>query len=281
MFMRFSLILATIETGEEIIQFIESLSRQSYKDLELIIVDQNDDQRIDKFLSNLQLSFPVTQLSSPPGLSRARNVGIDYAKGDIIAFPDDDCIYPDSLLEDVEACFVNDHHLGGVTGKVVDFEGNEYARFSKTGGKINLVNVWQRASSISLFIKSDVIRLVGGFDETLGLGAGTPWGGGEDIDYPLRVVKAGYEVFYDPAIKILHPNPVAQGYLRIGKRSFQYGAGIGRVWRKHRFPLWLVGFYLLRPLGGSIISLLMLNWPKSRYHWNAFRGRLYGYLARV
>ena len=54
------------------------------------------------------------------GLSRARNVGLKAVTGEIIAFPDDDCWYPDGLLQKVVAEFRDQTSLDGLTGRSED-----------------------------------------------------------------------------------------------------------------------------------------------------------------
>ena len=49
--------------------------------------------------------------------------------------------------------------------------------------------------SILLELVTPVVEAVGAFDETLGPGAGTPWGSGEDTDYHLRILKAGFDLY--------------------------------------------------------------------------------------
>jgi GT2 family glycosyltransferase len=124
------------------------------------------------------------------------------------------------------------------------------------------------------------VEVVGKFDEALGPNSGTIWGGGEDIDYPLRVLQAGFQIYYDPALVVLHPSPLKDGYQRALGRAYRYGLGIGRVWRKHEYPVWFVAYYLLRPAGGVLLSLLSGRPAKARYHWSAFLGRLRGWLSK-
>jgi GT2 family glycosyltransferase len=131
-------------------------------------------------------------------------------------------------------------------------------------------------------LRRNVVEEVGGFDETLGVGAQTLWGGGEDIDYPLRAIKAGFKIEYRPDdIYVFHPPPYSPrgDYSKLAGRAYRYGAGIGRVWRKHNYPVWLVAYYLLRPLGGAFLNFVKGNRGKAHYHVSAFRGRLRGWLS--
>jgi GT2 family glycosyltransferase len=277
---RTSLIMATAGRAEEITRLLDSLAAQTDQDFELLVVDQNSDDRLVSVLDPYRKQFPIMHLSSKRGLSRARNVGIERARGKIMAFPDDDCWYPPWLLESV-ARYLHEHpDIDGVTGRILDEFGTSFARFDPSPGLLRSSNVWRRASSACTFLRNSVVQRVGGFDETLGVGAGTPWGGGEDIDYPLRVIEAGFKVYYDPGIVVFHPNPLRHGYRKAARRAYSYGAGIGRVWRKHDYPVRLVGYYLLRPLGGVVLALLSGQTNKARYHWGAFRGRLRGWLSK-
>ena len=277
--MRFSLILATVGRVSEVERFLRSLDTQTHREFDVVVVDQNKDERLLPLLTAYRKKFSILHLRSEPGLSRARNVGLPHLTGDVVAFPDDDCWYPPGLLERVAKILRAHPQLDGLTGRMTDEYGRSgTARFDRRPGLLAQANVWQRATSISLFLRRDVIEAVGDFDEALGIGAGTFWGGGEDIDYALRAVEAGFKVYYRPDVIVFHPGFPAPDYSKLADRAFRYGAGIGRVWRKHDYPLWLVAYYLLRPVGGAILSLMRGRTSKAQYHFSAFQGRLKGWL---
>lgn len=277
---KLSLIMATLGRISEVECFLAALDKQTHNCFELIVVDQNPDDCLVPMLGPGRTRFPVMHLRSEPGVSRARNIGLEYATGEVVGFPDDDCWYEADFLERI-ALFLREHpEIDGVTGRAVDGEGASYARFHSSEGDLNLYNAWQRSVTFCTFLRSYVIERIGGFDETLGPGANTIWGGGEDIDYPLRAIEAGFRLHYDPDLVAFHPNPLRRGYEEMAARAYAYGAGIGRVWRKHDYPIWLVAYYLLRPIGGTLLSLVMGRKDKTRYHWSAFRGRLKGWLSR-
>jgi GT2 family glycosyltransferase len=58
-------------------------------------------------------------------------------------------------------------------------------------------------SSNNVFLRAEVVRAVGCFDERFGLGAS--YGAGEDSDYVLRALREGYVGTYDPLLIVLHP----------------------------------------------------------------------------
>jgi GT2 family glycosyltransferase len=277
---RFSLVLPTINRTNEVRKFLTTLDRQTYRQFELIVVDQNKDGRLLPVLKPYEKKFSIVHCTSKPGLSAARNVGLKYIVGDVVAFPDDDCLYPPELLERV-AAFLDAHpNVDGVTGRAQMSNPGQVGtpRFDKKAGFITKANAWTRVVSISIFVRRKIVEEIGGFDESLGVGAGTPWEGGEDTDYPLRAVKAGFKIYYTPDLYVLHPSAPKNDYPRLADRAYKYGAGIGRVLRKHDYPLWFVAYFLLRPLGGAFLSFVAGRRDKARFHIAAFRGRFRGWL---
>jgi len=278
--MKFSLILATIGRTQELPRFLTSLDVQTYRNFELIIVDQNKDDRLVPILESYESKFSIIRLKSLFGLSRARNVGIKKATGDVLVFPDDDCWYPMDLLERVTLFLSKYPGYGGYIGRSVDEEGDTVvSRFDSQTGVVSLRNVWRRATSISIFLRNDVIKYVGLFDEALGAGSDTLYGSSEEMDYLIRAIKSGFKLFYDPNLLVFHPNPALQYDRSTIKRGFMYGCGMGWVLRKHHYPIGFVLYNWARPLGGIILSLLQMRPQKAIYHTFVFVGRIKGYLV--
>ncbi|MCS6289246.1 MAG: glycosyltransferase family 2 protein [Nitrospira sp.] len=279
--MKVSLIVATVGRDSELHRLLTSLTAQTYTDFELIVVDQNLDDRVGNVIAPFFDRMTITHLTSSRGVSHARNAGIHKATGDIVGFPDDDCWYPPMLLESLVARFQTTADWDGITGRIVN-ETNSVsgdARFDVNSGRVTLSNLWRRACAATIFFTKETVEAIGGFDEELGPGAGTPWGGAEDIDYPARAIKAGRTIFYDPQIYVFHPDLSIAAQADELRRAYSYGAGIGRVWMKQKFPLRIVGYYLLRPLVGACVSLVTGRWMRARYRWAAFQGRLSGVLS--
>lgn len=280
--MRFSLILATVGRVEELDRFLQFVAQQTFTDFELIVVDQNPDDRLVPVLAPFQGRFPIKHLRSKRGASRARNVGLRAMEGEIVAFPDDDCWYPKRLLQQVDRLFQSNPGCSGFAGIPLDENGEVASgRFDSARGVIHMGNVWTRTIAVTLFFERKIIDGIGGFDESLGVGAGTPWGAGEETDYALRAIKNGFKLIFDPDLIVHHPM-ITPGY---GKRSrrkqLKYSRGIGRVMRKHHYPLSTVAYHWLRPFGGTILSLLSFRYSKALYHWSIFRGRVTGWAART
>ena len=167
--MRFSLIMATLGRFDEIRIFLDSIDLQNYTDFELIIVDQNEENILGDIILPYKKKFYINHIRiKEKGLSLARNVGIKYAKGDIIAFPDDDCIYSLGILDFVNKFFIENKNVDFLTFRLRDKETGDDAIF------IRVKNI------------NDVF-----FDENLGVGR--RYGSGEESDMVLELLYRGYK----------------------------------------------------------------------------------------
>ena len=277
--MKISLILATKNRVEEVAAFVRSLAQQRYDNFELIIVDQNKDDRLEAGLIQPKLLFRILHLRSESGLSRARNLGIAFATGDIIAFPDDDCWYPDGLLARVASEFQSHPSVDGLTGRSEDGRGQASGgSFSRCQGRVDIENVWKKGISYTIFLRSSVCAAVGPFDEELGVGARTRFGSGEETDYLIRTVKFGFNIQYLPDLVVFHPNPILYNRDHCGK-AFRYGVGMGRVLSKHRYNPCFSLYTVMRPFAGAVLSLLALRPRKAAYHLAIASGRAAGLLS--
>jgi glycosyltransferase involved in cell wall biosynthesis len=182
--MRFSLIVATVGRADQLQRFLTSVDAQTYRDFELIVVDQNSDDRVMLILASYQNKFPIHHLrTQEKGASRARNIGLQHVSGDVVAFPDDDCKYPADLLAMVARILDGRPKLDGVAVCSVDEEGRvSNGRLDERSGPINGSNVWARAIEYTMFLREQSVRGLR-FDERIGPGAGTPLGAGAGTDY--------------------------------------------------------------------------------------------------
>ena len=272
----FDLVTATVDRVRELGALLDSLEAQTYRQFRLLVVDQNDDDRLDAVLGDR--GFAIVRLHSARGLSRARNVGLAKVEADAVAFPDDDCVYPPELLEEV-ARRLEDARLDGVTGRAVDRHGRSSTSWKTDSAVLTEHNLWNRAISYTIFLRLDVVEGVGGFDEQLGLGSAAAWSSGEETDYLVRAVRAGARIAYDPELTVTHDD-AALSPRELRARGYRDGASIGHILRKHRYPRRALVRMLVRPLGGALVSLARLDVPRARFHAATFRGRIRGLRAR-
>lgn len=280
----FSLVLATLNRTEEVGYFLKSLDAQTYRDFELIVIDQNSDDRLVSVLEPYQSKFAIAHLRSAKGLSLARNFGLKHLSGEIVAFPDDDCAYHPTTLEQVHHFFSQNQNQDGITGRP---DGGS-SIWDTQSGEITSLNLWRRGISYTIFLRRKVVEQVGNFDETLGVGAGTPWGSGEESDYLLRAIHLGYKIHYNPTLTVIHPVqlpiktvPAHKSQKRDFSKTYAYAMGRGRLLRKHRYPLWFVVYNWLRPCAGLFLSIVKGRTDDVRSYWATLKGRFQGWLGVV
>ena len=250
--------MATVGRTDSPARLLASLERQTHRRFRVLLVDQNADERL------ASLVRPgVERLRSEPGLSRARNAALVRVEADVVAFPDDDCTYPDDLLERVAQRFLNEPGIDGLTGR------DDSPGWATDAVVLTRDNVWNRAISFTIFLRSAVVARVGEFDERLGL----PGSSAEEIDYLVRAVDAGARIEYDPSIVVPH-RPTRRPLSELGARD---GRSVGYILRKHRYPRRRVARMLLRPAGGALLAVLNNDRARARFHLSTLRGRLLGY----
>lgn len=267
----FDLVLATVGRVDELRPLLDSLERQTHKAFRLVVADQNEDDRLGAVLDRRGLD--VLRVKAERGLSRARNAALAHLRADVVAFPDDDCVYPDDLLERVGHRLAAEPTLEGLTGSSADATGRSSPSWEGGAAQLTRENLWNRAVSYAIFLRRPLVERVGTFDEQLGLGAGTPWSSGEEVDYLVRAVDMGARIEYDPELVVVH-GPETRARRVLGARD---GASIGYLLRKHNYPPRTVATMLVRPAGGLVLSVLKNDRARAGFHAATLRGRLLGY----
>jgi glycosyltransferase involved in cell wall biosynthesis len=275
--LRFDLVVATVDRTAPLAALLGSLDAQTHTGLRVIVVDQNDDDRVTDILARHD-GLETLHLRSARGLSRARNAALSAVTADLVAFPDDDCLYPPDLLERVSARFVADGSLDGLTGRAVAPDGTVDPSWETDPARLAPENLWNRVISFTIFLRRALVERVGPFDERLGLGAGSPWSSGEEVEYVLRGLRAGGRIDYDPGIAVTHPRKT---YTAAELRAVGYrdGASVGWILRRHGYGPRTTARMLLRPLGGAGASLLRGDVRRATFHAASLRGRVRGYLG--
>ena len=276
--LRFDLVTATVDRTDPLEALLRSLAAQTHRGFRLVVVDQNADDRVVGLLAS-HAEIEALHLRSSRGLSRARNVALPRLAADLVAFPDDDCVYPPDLLERVAGRFAADPGLDGLAGRAVANDGSADPSWEAGAALLDAGNLWNRVISFANFLRRDLVARVGPFDERLGLGAGTLWSSGEEVEYVVRAIRSAARVEYDPSVTVTHARKeYAPAELRaVGLRD---GASVGWILRRHGYGLRTTARMLLRPLGGAGASFARGDLARASFHAATLRGRLRGYLAR-
>lgn len=252
-----SLVLATLGRADEISRLVESLAKQTQTLHELVVVDQNPDDRVIPYLAQArQTGLAVKHLRlTKPNLSAARNRGIAEASGDVIAFPDDDCWYAPDLIEQVQLAFLQYPGWDALVAQWV--EQAEGVGRQVVEGQTLSAAAWRQfrggeASSISLFVKASALRRFGGFDDRFGVGQ---WfGAGEETDLLLNLLSGGAVIGHWPMARV-HHRFVPQALVRQPgqwRSLLHRSRGTGAIYVKHRLAGWIVLRGFLSPLAKAL-----------------------------
>jgi len=261
---KFSLIVATVGRTDEFAGLLRSLAGQIMRDFELIVIDQNSDDRVRVLLEGWAARVNVGQherggvigiqhLRSKPGLSGARNLGIANSCGEIVAFPDDDCwYYPETLLN-IDKWFREHADYGilsvGSRDSHGDVSGN---RWSNPDCDLTTLNVFRASATYCYFVRRPADASLMQFDETLGPGAGTNYGAGEDTDLLLTLMSRGIRGRFNSTMYVGHPSKVYADM----QRAERYGGGWGRVLAKHSLVHLFPGFVTLDIVRAALYMFL-------------------------
>ena len=191
----------------------------------VVVVDQSTD---DATAALLEPVAGVSRITSPPGLSRGRNAGIEATEEPIVAFTDDDVTLPPGWLARIAEIFRDDPEVAVVCGRAVTPEGVPMP--GAPDGRYRWpTSPFGLASGFNMAFRRSALDTVGPFDEELG--AGTRIGAGEDTDMLYRLLRAGFAVDCRSDITVVHDD-WRTGPEEVGLH-FRYGQGVGAQTIKH------------------------------------------------
>ncbi len=277
--MKFSVIIATLNRVKEPLLMLESLKNQTLKDFEIILVDQNEEdilkEHIKIYIDVLPLKWVKTTIK---GASNARNTGMQNAKGEILTFPDDDCEFYDTFLENISKYFDNNNIDGILTTSKDKYDGKAISiLISSKPQYINKKNILKTVIESGIIIKADKTKGLF-FDPNMGVGSpNSPYWSDEGPDFVLRLIKKGGRFNFCPQFYMFHPNPVKKYNDKTALRSYRYGKGRGYFLKKHSYGFQYILYYLLIYVVGMLKGVLFLNMQMFLYFKKGFKGRYEGY----
>jgi len=203
---KYSIIIPVYNRPEEIDELLESLTHQSIKKFEVLVVEDGSTQRcdavVDRYKSKLDIHYFFKENT---GQGFSRNFGFERAKGDWLLVFDSDCLIPADYLAKVDA-YLKEHPLdafGGPDRAAESFTLVQKAiSFSMTsllttggirGGKAKVGTFHPR--SFNMGIKREVFEKTGGYIITRK---------GEDIEFSIRIAAHGFTVGLIPDAFVYH-----------------------------------------------------------------------------
>ncbi|MFE9401832.1 glycosyltransferase [Streptomyces sp. NPDC006530] len=242
---RTSVVVATRERPGQLARALDSLLEQDHPDYEILVVDNNpvtDQTRtlVERHYAALGVRYVVEPV---PGLAAAHNRGVAAARGEILAFTDDDVIADRRWLSSLAAPFAGDAELGCVTGLILPARLTTPAQIllESHGGftkgfaprhfdprrppadePLFPFTAGRFGSGANMAFRAAALRAVGGFDPATG--TGTPARGGDDLYAFARIVVAGHRLSYTPEALVWHHH--RETWRDLENQAYGYGAGL-------------------------------------------------------
>ncbi|MBO4721047.1 MAG: glycosyltransferase [Prevotella sp.] len=277
--MKYSIIVPVYNRPDEVDELLESLSNQTLKDFEVIIVEDGSVKPCkdvcDKYADILALHYYAKENSGP---GQSRNYGAERANGEWLIILDSDVVLPEGYLENVEWRMKNGEFataFGGPDAAHPSFTPIQKAiSYSMTsffttggirGGKAKLDKFFPR--SFNMGIRRDVYHQLGGFSKMRF---------GEDIDFSYRIVEAGHKTRLFPEAWVWHKR-------RTDFRKFfrqVYNSGIARINLTKRHPgtlklvhllptvftVGVIGLILISAVGRALMHYV----DRDQFYWMCF-----------
>ena len=258
--MKYSIIVPVFNRPDEVDELLESLLSQEEKDFEVIIVEDGSKvpckKVCDKYANRLDLHYYYKENSGP---GQSRNYGAERAKGDYLLILDSDVVLPKGYIcavseelnrEPADAFGGPDcaHESFTDTQKAISYSMTSFFTTGGIrGGKKKLDKFYPR--SFNMGIRRDVYQELGGFSKMRF---------GEDIDFSIRIFKAGKRCRLFPEAWVWHKR-------RTDFRKFWkqvYNSGIARINLYKKYPDSLKLVHLLPmvfTVGTTCLLLLILS----------------------
>jgi Glycosyltransferases involved in cell wall biogenesis len=275
-----SLIVATKGRATPFQALLESLEAQTFRDFEVIIVDQNVDERAGAPERD-GWRFPIKYLRTPTesGLSRARNSGLPHASGDIVLFPDDDCWYPADALAHAAARMGDSRPTFSPDGPPTRRDATSMGASRRRPAHRSLERLHD-GDRVGGVLQASGSRLARGLRHEIGVGAATPWQACEGQDIMLRALAQGYVCWFDPTIYGHHAELDINDPSMI-RKGRAYARGLGYVLKHHGYPVAAAASWVLRPCLRAGLSLARGRRQLSRYYAGIALGRLEGWRMKT
>ncbi len=239
-----SVLVATHNRVDTLGPCLDSLLEMEYPDFEIIVIDNApSDQHTAEFVRQKYGGRVRYAREDHAGLAAAHNRGLAVTSAPFIAITDDDVLADRYWLAEMMMGFTRAENTACVTGMIFPAEittkaqdwiehsvgyakGYQPRPFNLDGHRpdnpLFPYAAGMFGSGANMAFKTDVIRALGGFDDSLG--AGSIALGGDDLEAFFKVVAAGYTLVYQPAAIIYHRHH--REYERLRKTAYGYGAGL-------------------------------------------------------
>ncbi|HEY5955285.1 MAG TPA: glycosyltransferase family A protein, partial [Polyangiaceae bacterium] len=234
--------ICTRDRPQHLERCLASLVALDYPDVDLLVIDNAPATAP---CADIVARFPTARcvLEPRPGLDWARNRAIAEARGEIIAYTDDDVIVDRDWLRALTAVFLEHPTVMAVTGLVLpaELETPSQLQFEQNGGfsrgsrrcfyGVNVpagehaatfnADVGKCGTGANMAYRKGVFERIGLFDPALDVGTAT--NGGGDLEMFFRVMKGGFLLVYEPKALVWHHH--RRDYSALRKQIVNNGVG--------------------------------------------------------
>ena len=233
--MKYSIIVPVYNRPDEVDELLLSLTTQTFRDAEVIIVEDGSSQPCEdvvrRYAGKLQLRY-YTKENSGPG--QTRNFGAEHSQGEFLIFLDSDCVLPPDYLKEVDAELKRKecdawggpdraHESFTPVQKAINYSMTSFLTTGGIRGGKKQMDKKFYPRSFNLGIRRSLYRQLGGFSSMRF---------GEDIDLSLRIYKSGASCRLFPEAWVWHKR-------RTDFRKFfkqVHNSGIARINLMKRHP---------------------------------------------
>lgn len=198
-----SVIIATYRRDESLKRALESVVQQTYKDIEIIVVDDNAEgswsRKVKNIIEGICIQHPVTYIQNEvnKGSAETRNIGIKKATGKYITFLDDDDVYlPNKIKNQVEHMIekesdysITDLDLYNENEKLIEKRTRQYIKKNDQESLFRYHLMHHITGTDTLMFKKDYLLDIGGFP---------PINIGDEFYLMQRAIEAGGVFSYLP-----------------------------------------------------------------------------------
>ena len=232
--MKYSFVIPVYNRPDEVDELLESLTRQDYKDFEVVVVEDGSAvpcaEVVDRYATRLDVHY-FSKPNSGPG--QTRNYGVEHSRGEYVLILDSDVVLPEGYLSAVEA-ELSAHPCDAFGGpdrahesftpmqKAINYAMTSFFTTGGIrGGKKKMDKFYPR--SFNMGVRRSTYLALGGFSKMRF---------GEDIDFSTRIFKGGYACRLFPEAWVWHKRRTAL------RKFFKqvHNSGIARINLMKRHP---------------------------------------------
>ena len=221
----FSVIIPTYNRPDRVQECLESLLKLDYRRdrMEIIIVDDGSKTPLDEIISPYQNQINLTLIRQEnSGPAKSRNTGALAAKGEFLAFTDDDCTPTSDWLTQLELqfkkkqnCLIGGTIINALPDNIYTTASQEIISYLYSYYNANPEEALFFTSN-NIAVAKDLFIKVGGFDASFSFAA-------EDREFCDRWLHLGYKMIYARDVKVYHAHQLS--LKKFWQQQFNYGRG--------------------------------------------------------